>query len=1074
MRKYLLLCFALLFFFAGDAWAQRTVTGKVTAALDGLGLPGATVRIQGTSEGVITDFDGNYRIEVPGPDAVLVFSSVGYETLQETVGNRSTIDVTMAEDIKQLQEVVVTAIGIEREERALGYAVENVGGEQVQQVAEPDALRALQGKVAGVNIGGSSGAPGSSTRITIRGSSSLLGDNQPLFVVDGVPYNNNRNNTFAGLQNGSANTSRIADLDPNNIESMTVLKGAAAAALYGSRAANGVVLITTKTGSTGATQKGLEVNVTSSLTWEDIANLPDYQNVYGTGTNFEYRQVNGSWGAPFIGTRPYANTDSILHWYSGRPGMGAFDGVQVPYRAYPDNVKDLFQTGFIQDYSVNVNTGNEKSSLALTVSRTDHEGYVPSTEFDRTSASVGGNTFLENGLNIGANLQYSRINQSAVQSGVGGSGANNSSAFARALYLGRNWDVQGQPYQNPVDLGSEFMVGRGQADNPLWSYENAGAEERIDRILASINLGYDITENLNITYKAGINTYTQLNTDFIRPGSTGPSSNPGIGQVVEDNIRFEELDANLLINYNIDFNEDFSFRGILGNNINQRTFDRQAFQGLGYVVFDIDDLDNTNDVVPFGGDYSRRRIVGVYGDFSFGYRDWAYLTLTARNDWSSTLPQDNNSFFYPAVSLSAVVTDALNINSNILDYLKLRASYAQIGNDTDPYQLTPVFLVNPAVQASQSTTVFPFNGIPGATLENTVYDPDLKPEQTREFELGLNATFWDNRIGLDATVYDRESFDQIAPISLPSVSGYSSLLTNFGTISNRGIEIGLDVTPIKGNFSWNIYGTFTHNKNEIEELTDVVPEIQFGSAFAGGVRSVHREGQEYGLLLGSTDMRDDEGNLLIDPSNGQLIANPELRIIGNPNPDFLMGITNNFSYKGFRLTAVFDWRQGGDLWSNTVLSMLGRGVTRDTENREMNFVIPGVYGDPTTLEPIRDPETGEKFVNTTQIETNSLWFGQTFAINGSDEWAVWDATTYRLRELSLTYNFADKMLEGTPFGRASISVIGRNLWYLAPNFPEYTNYDPEVNQFGNSNQQGIEWSTTPTTQRYGVSVRFSF
>ena len=1077
MKRILLISFVLLSALISEAWAQRTVSGKVISSVDREGLPGVTVQAKGTSTGVITDLEGNYRIQVPEEANTLVFSFVGFTSQEVQIGNRSVIDVTLREDVKQLQEVVVTAVGIERESRALGYAIENVAGQKVQQVAEPDPLRALQGKVAGVNIGGSSGAPGSSTRITIRGNSSLLGDNQPLFVVDGIPYNNETNNLFPGLQAGSANTSRIADLDPNNIESISILKGAAAASLYGTRAANGVVVITTKTGSTGRSRKGLEVTYSTSYSWEKIANLPDYQNTYGTGTNFAYQQVNGSWGAPFIGTRPYATTDSIPHWYAGRPGMEAFDGQRVPYRAYPDNVENLFRTGHIFENSISVQGGNEKSNIGVTVSRTDHEGYVPNTEFERTNISVGGRTLLENNLSVGANIQYTRSNQKAVQSGVGNSGGNNQSAFARALYLGRNWDIHGQPYQNPVDLGSEFMVGRGQADNPLWSYENAGGRENTDRVLASIDFGYNFTESLRATYKVGINTYNQRSLDFIRPGSTGPGGEgniPGVGRVTEANTRFEEIESNFILSYEEDLSEDFSIRAFVGQNINQRTRNTQGFMGVNYVTFDIDDLDNTNNVTPYfpddvgGFGYSQRRIIGLFADVTLGYRDWAYLTVSGRNDWSSTLPVENRSFFYPAVSGSVILSEALNITSGSLSYLKLRANVAQVGKDTDPYQLQSVFNVNPF-------DVFPFRGQPGASLSNILYDPNLKPERTREYELGLESRLFNDRIGLDVAVYDRLSFDQIAPVSLASVTGFSTLYTNFGSIRNRGIEIGLDLTPIRtDNFNWNIYTAFTRNRNTIEELREGVEEIIFGSYFSGGVVTVHRPGQPFGLLLGSVAARDQEGNLLIDPANGQLILAPEPAIIGNPNPDFLLGLTNTFSYKGLTLSAVFDWRQGGDLWSNTILSLLGRGVTKDTEDREMNWVIPGVYGDATTYEPIRRPEDGSKIPNQTMIETNSLWFGNSFAINGMDEWTVFDATTYRLREATLAYTLPKSLIEGSPFGSVSLGFTGRNLWYFAPGVPKYTNYDPEVNQFGNSNQQGIEWSVTPTTRRYSLNLRVSF
>jgi TonB-linked SusC/RagA family outer membrane protein len=866
---------------------------------------------------------------------------------------------------------------------------------------------------------------------------------------------------------------------------MTVLKGAAAAALYGSRAANGVILITTKTGSAKASKKKFEMTFSSSYAFEQISNLPDYQNTYGTGTNFNYQQVNGSWGSPFIGTRDYAITDSIEHWYSGRPGMSEFDGVMVPYQAYPNNVKDLFQTGQMFDNSLNITAGNERSVLSVTTTYTKNNGYVPNTSFDRFIISAGGNTELQNGFIIGANLSYTNSEQHAVQSGVGSLGANNQSAFARALLLGRNWDVQGQPYQNPVDLGSEFMVARGQSDNPYWSYENAGGETKVSRIVAQISLGYDITDWFNLSYKLGLNTYSQFNKDFIRPGSTGAQ---GLGRVTTDNVLFSELESNLIATFTHDLSENFSFRGILGQNINQRTMNRQAVQGTQYVVFDIDQLDNTNNVVPFGNQvpqavgFQQRRLIGLFFDLNFGYKNWAFVTLTGRNDWSSTLPQGQNSFFYPAITGSVILTDALGMNSSVLPFLKLRAGWSQVGNDTQPYALQPVYLVNTTIVTQPMPTAqLPFTPtggqtVPGATLSNVERDPNLKPETTSEFETGIESQWFNGRISLDITYYKRRSFDQIANLTLPDESGFTSFFTNFGVISNEGVEIGLGITPVKSGsgFVWDIYGTFTHNKNVVEELTEGVDEIQLlQQFFAGGPSAVLRPEQEYGLIKGTVNDRDQDGNLLIDPANGQMILALEEEIIGNPNPDFIMGLINTFSFKGFTLNAVFDWRQGGDLFSNTIEAMRGRGVLTETEDREINKIIPGVYGDPNTHEPIRG-ENGEKFPNQTMIEQNTLWFGNTFATNGANEWLTFDATVFRLREVTFAYAFPGKLLESTPFGAITLSVTGRNLWFSAPNFPSSTNFDPEINQFGSTNTQGIEYGATPTVRRFAFNLRVSF
>jgi TonB-linked SusC/RagA family outer membrane protein len=1081
MRKFLQITFLCLLHIS-VVWAQeRTVTGKVTATEDGTPLPGVNVVVKGTTAGTVTDSEGNYRLTVPGGGTTLIFSFIGLISQEIEIGERSNIDLTMQQDITQLGEVVVTAVGIEREKKALGYSVESVSGNKVQQVSEPDPLRALSGKVPGVSIIGSSGAPGSSTRINIRGNSSLLNNNQPLFVVDGVPYNNDLvttagvNSSTGGLTTGGAFSSRIADLDPNNIKSMTILKGAAAAALYGTRAANGVVVITTKSGSAGASKKGMEINYGGTFGVEKIGNIPNFQNTYGTGTNFAYAQANGSWGAPFIGARPYATLDSINHWYNGRPGMEAYNGVRVPYRAYPNNVKDFFETGSIVENSISINGGNEKSALSVTLSQLNQTGFVPETNFQRHNISIGGRTELANGLSVNGSLAVTRSVQDGVISGVGDATTGDPSAFARTLYFGRNWDVQGQIYQNPVDFGSEFMVSRGNANNPYWSVKNSGIRGKVDRYVATLGFAYDINNWFSLSYKLGFNTYNQNQIEFQRPNGAGSP----LGTMTEMNVSNDEINSDLIATITKDFNEDISFRALAGFNVNQRTRDTQAVIGTGYVVFDIDDMDNMNNVTPGGGTYDRKRIMGAYGDVSIGYRDWAFLNLTGRNDWSSTLPIENRSFFYPAVTASVVLSDALQMSSTMVNSIKVRAAWAEVGNDTDPYLLSNVYLVNDVLPVGGATAGKPFTPpggqpTPGATLSDVATDPNLKPERTREIEAGVDLKLWNNRLGISATYYDKESADQIAQISLPEESGFGAQLTNFGTVTNKGVELLVDLTAVQtsGGFTWNIVGAFTRNRNEIKELRQGVSEVQFGSSFAGSVIAVHRPGQPYGMLLGSVDARDDEGNLLIDPANGQMIRLLDRQLVGDPNPDFILGVTNTFSYKGFVLSALWDWKQGGDLFSTTVNSILGRGVLAFQADREINRVIKGVYGDPNTFEPILD-DAGNKIPNQHMIEANALFFGESFAVNGADEWSVFDATVFRLREVSLFYSLPKSVLSKTPFGAVSLGVTGRNLWYSAPNFPKDINYDPETNQFGARNNQGIEYSTTPSAKRFSFNIRLT-
>jgi TonB-linked SusC/RagA family outer membrane protein len=895
-----------------------------------------------------------------------------------------------------------------------------------------------------------------------------------LIVVDGIPYDNSTNNTFNQLTGGGAYGSRFQDIDPNNIASINVLKGAAASALYGTRGANGVLVITTKTGGSNPSKKGMEVSVSSSVAFEQISNLPDYQNTYGTGTNFNYSQVNGSWGAPFIGTQPYANVATIPHWYNGIPGFEDLWGTTVPYKAYPNNTKDFFRTGVVFDNSIGFTSGNETSNLAVIISNTSQKGYVPSEEFKRTNFSVGGNSILSNGLTIGGNLAYTNSFQHNTQGGANNA-VGNASAFSRILYQGRNWDLLGQPYQNPLTNGSIYFVDVSQADNPIWSSKNAGIESRTDRYVASFNLGYDIKEWLNVSWRSGVNGYTQKQTDWFRPGSRGAG---GSGQVTNFDVRFQELQSDFLATISKDINQDLNLRAILGSGINQRDTESQAYQGTGYVDFYINDIDNTNAVIPAGGGISKRRIVGVYGDVSLGYKDYLFLNVTGRNDWSSTLPTSNNSFFYPSISTGFIFTEAIGGIPSILNYGKLRASYAEVGGDTGPYQIYPTYGVNPG-SINQTGNAFPFTGSSGATLSNIARDPNLKPERTREIEAGLELKGWDNRVSVDIAVYKKNSFDQIASIAIPQASGFTGLFTNIGELSNKGIEVSVGITPVRlsNGFTWDVRGVYTYNKSRVEELKMPnglpISEITLRNTFAGTVQSVHIVGQEYGLIKGTVAARDDDGNLLINPADGLLIADPTPKVIGNPNPDFIMGLTNTLSWKGIVLSAVFDWRQGGDLFSTTVNTYLGRGVTKDTEDRELGAIIPGVYGDPNTGEPLRD-EAGNKITNQTNIGLNGYYFGNSFGINSQDEWAVWDATVFRLREVVLGYTIPKSILSKTPFGSARVSFTGRNLWYLAPNFPEHTNFDPEISQFGNTNAQGFEFAATPSVKRWGFNINLTF
>ncbi len=965
------------------------------------------------------------------------------------INGRTVIDVVMEPDALNLDEVVVTAIGISRQQKALGYSMVNVDASQTVQKSEPDLLKALQGKVPGVDIRSSSGAPGSATRITIRGNSSFLGENQPLFVVDGVPYSNVMVTTTDQSEGGGAYGSALSTLDPNNIASMSILKGAAAAALYGSRAMNGVVIISTKSGNAQASKKGMEVTLTSSVNFETIAKLPEYQNTYGTGANFDYSNANGSWGPRFD------SLDSIPVWSQDYVKLGF--GNKLPYVAQPNNVKDLFNTGVVYDNSLNIAAGNDRSSVNFTASALNNDSYIPFSTFNRYSASVGGNTKLENGLKVNASLAYTNSEQ------VGGIFGNNqassieaASSFARALWLGRTWIMD--PYEKVG--GGPLQPNGAQFDNPLWSWRHNKITTDMDRIVANVGLNYDITSWLSVSYKLGANNYSQFRKQIVDIGSRGYE---GTGGLVTDEYSLNELESNLIFTVNRQFGEHLDFTGLVGHNMNQRNSNRSVFQGKGMTVENIYDMNNMKSVVPFGGGITERRLVGAFGDVTLGWDSYAYLNLSYRRDWSSTLPPDKNAYSYYASSLSFIFTEAFEgLKSNAFNFGKLRFGWGKVGNDAGPYSVYDSYgLYNPI--RGQSAMYTP----------NTGYSSTLSPEFKTELEIGTNLEFYNGRFGIDFTWYNNTSTDLISAIAVAPSSGYTYQYANVGELNNKGIELGVNLVPVKTTtgFEWSMFLSFTKNQSEVKAIVEGVDKTSIAGLF-GDPSAYLAIGQPYGVFYGEKNATF-EGQLLIDQGTGLLIRDTELDFYGDPNPDFLSSLTNTFSYKGLSLDLMLDYRKGGDIYSTSIATLLGRGVTKDTEDREKTVIIPGVYGNPNTGDPILD-SNGDPIQNVTQVTINDLYFGESFAINSAGYWNVYDGTTLRLREITLGYSFPKKLLDRTPFGAAVFSITGRNLWYFAPNIPEFTNFDPDVNGYGNSNVQGIEYSVAPSVKRIGFNLKLSF
>ncbi|EGK00190.1 MULTISPECIES: SusC/RagA family TonB-linked outer membrane protein [Dysgonomonas] len=1055
MKKRVVLILSCLLLSIGFIVAQTTRISGTVVDSNGEPVISASVVVKGTTTGTITDLDGKFSINVPEGNNVLVFSLIGMKTMEtKPVQN---MKVVLQSDENILDEVVVTAMGISRSDKALGYAVAKVDPSNAVQKAEPDLFRSLSGKIPGVQISSSSSVAGSATKVSVRGNSSIYGSNDPLYVVDGIPYSNPEVTTGSRLTSAGAYGTGISTLDPNDIESMSVLKGAAAAALYGSRAANGVILITTKSGAkkTRPSQKGTEVTITSSYAWENVASLPDYQNTYGPGSNFVYSNANGSWGPAFSDMETFPTWPNYLAAYPNMP-------VTQEYKAQPNNVKNLFRTGGLLDLSANIVSYNDKGNFNLTVSRADQDGYIPHSEFERSSFSAGGNQKLDNGIRVGGTLSYSRTIQDGPFFGAG-SYTGSASSFARTLLLPRNFDTSSAlPYETVTGANLFPLSG---VDNPLWSWKNNTINTVTDRTVTTMNTGYDFTNWLSFDYTFGWNQYEMARKQVINIGSAASS---GKGYILNDNYKVQELESIFVLTFKKDFGPDYNLKAALGHNVNQRTSLRAMQDGTEMIFKDIYNVDNTQTQTA-SESYSRRRLWALFADVTFGYKNYLYLNATLRNDHSSTLPKDNNSYYYPAFTGSFIFSEIIGVNPDILSFGKLRLGWGQVGNDASPYYKNGTYL--------QDT---PFDGRPIMLLPTTTYDPNLKPEFTTEFEIGTELKFFRDRIGIDFSWYNRSITDMIAPISLPRSTGSSSYYTNFGEINNKGIEIGLSATPLnlQNSFRWDIFATFTQNKSKVISLTNGVERLTLSTGSTSEPQPTMQPGSPYGILRGTKIARDEEGTPLVNPSTGAYMVDSELGELGNPYPDFKSAITNTLSFKGVTFSFMFDMSVGGVIVSGPASDMLGRGVTKYNEDRLGTRILPGVLADPNTHKPILDAN-GNKIQNTVQISENDLWFASastnpTFAMNGVHEFQTFDATVFHLSEISLGYDIPKKWLKKTFIGSASFSVIARNLWHYAPGFPKYLNYDPGSNSFGSGNVQGIDRETAPTTRRIGLNLRLTF
>ena len=1079
MRKLLALLTAFLLF-AGHLFAQKTISGKVTDE-KGNPIPDASVMVKGTNTGTVTKSDGTYSLTVPATAKALVFSSINMSPLEVVIGSETLINPMLKPIESVMAEVVVTALGIKRVEKALGYAVSKVDPNSILQKSEPNVLAGLAGKVPGVDIRGGQGAPGAAVRIQIRGVSSFNGG-EPLIVVDGVPYSNPVINTTNPFSGGGTYGSGFGDIDPNDIESINILKGAAAAALYGSRAANGVLLITTKSGNPKKGAKSLNVTYRTGYSLENIAGLPEFQNTYGAGANFAVQSSNGSWGGKFgkgviygggaantptyiVGTSA-SGIDSIpagtwASMYAAYPEL--FPNGRLAYKAVPDNVSSLFNTGTLFENSVGLSGGEGNTLFSITLSNVDQKGYITNSSYKKTNVSAGGQLNVGK-LTAGASMSYARSKQVG---GFIGQAQSFLSQWGRTFTMARNWDITGWPSENRA--GAQIGFNDGQYTNPVWGAYHNVITSIDDRVVTNARASYKFSNVFRVDYNAGINSYSLFRDQIIDKSSYGGTDN-ALGNITEVVNRRMEIQSTVVAVITPKIGRDFTLDVKIGNEINQRTTRAQQVQGVNFVIPGLYNLRNTS-TQRFSNDaVTKRRLVGFFGDASIGYRNFAFLNVTGREDLTSTLPYKNAQYFYPGFSGSLIWTDAFKIRSKVIDYGKVRAGYAKVGNDADPHNGEAIFGLNSAG----------FLGQPLASRGGSRFDPELTPEFTTELELGAEMRFLKRRIGFEVTYYDKKSTGLIYPISLPTTTGYTSFYTNLGQISNKGWEAAVDIRPIAGrDFQWDIRGIFTKNKNMVDKLVEGLTRD-----IVGGYNYIEA-GFPYGYLRGAHSARTDDGQLLINQTSGMPYNDPNEDMVGDPNADFKLGITNVLSFKGFQLSVLWDWTQGGDFYSETIQSMLGRGVTLDTKDRETSRVINGVYANPT---PVVGADGRNHYVpllvggktvpNQTRVTTNDLFFtqgtGASFATNGSFEYSVFDGTVYRLREMALSYSFPSSILKRLKLSAINLSLTGRNLWFLAPNVPKYTHFDPDINSVVSGNTQGVETGGAPSTKRIGVNLNITF
>lgn len=1084
--KYFLL--SILLIGLTEVNSQSTITGQVKDANSMEPLIGVNVTVKGESKGSITDLDGNFSINDVSSTDVLSISYVGYATQDIEVGNQSYIDVQLQEGGVALDEVTVTALGIKRETKALGYAAQKLDGEDISKVKSVNLLNSLTGKVAGVNITQGGSGVGSSSRIVIRGESSLSGDNQPLFVVNGVPINNSNGGNGRSQGNLEADFGNgAADINPDDIENVTILRGANATALYGSRAANGVVLITTKS---GATSNGLGISINSSTTFENPLRIPEYQNKYGQGAGFNFEFVDGfgagtndnideSWG-PLLDGRMMVqahstNSEGLRAGDFARRPLNYTDQdsyEKLPWSSNSSNIADFFETGVTTNNSISISGSNGSSNFRLSYANLYSEGILPNTNLKRNGLNLDlGHKMINDKLKINANINY--INSGSKNR------PNNSYGTENIMYLwvwfGRQIPMESlRDYWQPGLEGvQQFNYNYNWHDNPYFTmYENTNSFNK-DRILGNINATYNFTDALSLMVRTG----TDLSNDLREGRRAWSTQRFPLGQYREDKIYFQERNTDFLLNYNSNINSAMSLNVSFGGNQMTQTNIFNQVSANELAVPGIYSFNNSNVPILQNTFRSKRRINSLYANASIGINNAIYIDLAGRNDWASTLPEGNNSYFYPSASVSFVASEMFSLPQAV-SFAKLRLGYGQVGNDTSPYSLQPYFQFLSKPYGTQLL------GTEGNVLPN----PNLKPERLSTFEVGADIRLFSNKLGLDITYYNNNSTDQIIRIPVSQTSGYGSKFINAGQIRSNGVEALLNIVPVRSsNFEWNIGMNFTAARSKVVKLTDELDTYEVSSNYVS-VQAI--EGQRMGDVYGTgfvlidpstnekvvvddvADIKDNYGHLYKD---GFPVRDPNLRKLGNYNPDFMLGINNTLTFGNFSIGALVDWRQGGVVLSRTLLIGGTSGLMAETAeyDRETHTYIGGqtkVSGVSTLDRPgFKEDENGNYVPNDEAVSARDFYWSH--FNRGNEEVGIYDATFVKLRELSIGYQLDSDLSKKIGAQRVSVSLVGRNLLL----FTENPHFDPEVFSFnGNTIVPGVEDMATPSSRSIGFNIGVTF